>query len=305
MTIARRGFLVAAGTLASGLPAPFAVAETAPLLERPIPSTGETVPAIGLGTAGGGYESAGSDEALAPLRETIRTFAAGGGRVIDTASTYGDAERAIGRITSELAPAPPMFLATKVDAAGRASGNEQIEQSFHDLRTSRIDLIAVHNLRDTATQLATLRELKRAGRIRYVGVTTSYESQHAALAELMRRETLDFVQIDFALDNRDAAERILPLAQERGMAVMINLPLGRGRLFRAVRGKPLPDWAAAFDCHSWAQFFLKYILSFTVVTCAIPGMSKPEHVTDNLAAARGRLPDEATRRRMETYIDGV
>ena len=163
----------------------------------------------------------------------------------------------------------------------------------------------MHNLRDTATQLRTLRDLKQSGRIRYVGVTTSFESQHAELADLMSRETLDFVQVDFALDNRQAGERILPLARQRGIAVMINLPFGRGRLFRATRGKTLPDWAAEFDCRSWAQFFLKYIVAFDAVTCAIPGMAKPEHATDNLGAAQGRLPDAAMRRRMESYIDGI
>ena len=303
MALGRRALLVSAATLAAS-PNGAAFAQTGPLIRRAIPSSGEAVPAIGLGTAGG-YDDVPSEAALGPLRETIRTFHAGGGMVIDTASTYGDAERVVGQIAQELSIRDSLFLATKVDATGRDAGMRQIEQSFRDLRTPRIDLIAVHNLNGTATQLSTLRDLKRSGRIRYVGVTTSYEGQHAQLADLMAREALDFVQVDFALDNRQAAERILPLARERGIALMINLPLGRGRLFRAVRGKALPDWAAEFDCHSWAQFFLKYIISLDAVTCAIPGMAKTEHVRDNLGAAQGRLPDAAMRRRMESYIDAV
>ena len=151
----------------------------------------------------------------------------------------------------------------------------------------------------------TLRGLKQAGRIRYVGITTSFDGQYGEFESVMKRETLDFIQIDYALDNRNAAARILPLAHERGMAVMINLPFGRGRLFNATKDKPLPDWASAFDCKTWAQFFLKYIVSHEAVTCAIPGMARPEYVTDNIEAAKGRLPDAALRRRMENFIDGV
>jgi aryl-alcohol dehydrogenase-like predicted oxidoreductase len=173
------------------------------------------------------------------------------------------------------------------------------------LRTSRLDLVAVHNLRDTQVHLGTLRALRKEGRIRYVGITTSFDRQYADFEETMRREALDFIQVDYALDNRGAAERILPLAADRGMAVMINLPFGRGRLFDAVRGRALPAWAGEFDCASWPQFFLKYIVSHPAVTCAVPGMARPEYVEDNLGAARGRLPDAALRRRMESFIDAI
>jgi aryl-alcohol dehydrogenase-like predicted oxidoreductase len=166
-------------------------------------------------------------------------------------------------------------------------------------------LIAVHNLRDTDTQLGTLRDLKQAGRIHYVGITTSFDKQYGEFEQVIKKEKLDFIQVDFALDNRDAGERIIPLAGERGMAVMINLPFGRGRLFKAVQGKKLPEWAAEFDCRTWPQFFLKYIVSHPAVTCAIPGMARPEYVVDNLGAARGRLPDAVTRRKMEQFIDSV
>jgi len=163
----------------------------------------------------------------------------------------------------------------------------------------------VHNLRGTEIHLPTLRELKQAGRIRYIGITTSFDRQYADFEATMRRERLDFIQVDYALDNRGAGEHILPLAAERGMAVMINLPFGRGRLFSAVRGKALPPWAAEIDCRTWAQFFLKYVISHPAVTCAIPGMARPAYVEDNLGAARGRLPDAALRRRMETFIDTI
>jgi len=188
---------------------------------------------------------------------------------------------------------------------GRDASRAIIEQSFKNFRTNQIDLIAVHNLLDTQTQLATLREMKQAGRIRYVGITTSFENQYGEFEETMKKETLDFIQVDYALDNRKTGERIIPLAADRGMAVMINLPFGRGRLFNAVQGKKLPEWASEFDCASWAQFFLKYIVSHPAITCAVPGMAKAEYVTDNVGAARGRLPDAATRRRMEQFIDGV
>jgi aryl-alcohol dehydrogenase-like predicted oxidoreductase len=188
---------------------------------------------------------------------------------------------------------------------GREEGIAQVEQSFKRLRTDKIDLLAVHNLRDTDTQLRTLREMKQAGRIRYVGLTTSFDRQYGELEQVMKKENLDFIQVDYALDNRNAGERILPLAGDRGMAVMINLPFGRGRLFKAVQGKKLPEWVSEFDCKTWPQFFLKYIVSHPAVTCAIPGMARPEYVIDNLGAAGGRLPDAAARRKMEQFIDDV
>ncbi len=165
--------------------------------------------------------------------------------------------------------------------------------------------MAVHNLRGTEVHLPTLRELKQAGRIRYVGITTSSERQYPEFEAVMRRERLDWIQVDYALDNREAGGRILPLAADRGMAVMVNLPFGRGRLFNAVRGKPLPPWAAEFDAATWPQFFLKYIVSHPAVTCAVPGMARPEYVEDNLGAARGRLPDAGQRQRMEGFIDSL
>jgi aryl-alcohol dehydrogenase-like predicted oxidoreductase len=297
----RRELIATAIAAASILPRPVS-AQTPALLHKLIPSSGQTLPAIGLGTARR-WEEVRTDAELVPLRETLRAFNEAGGTVIDTSPTYGTAEAVVGRLVAELGVRDKLFLATKVSITGREAGERQIAQSFATLRTDRIDLVAVHNLRDTETHLRTLRDLQQAGRMRYVGVTTSFENQHEALADLIGRERLDFLQVDYALDNRGADRRILPLAQERGIAVMLNLPFGRGRLFRAVQDKPLPPWAAEFECGSWAQFFLKYLVSHPAVTCAAPGMAKPEYVRDNLQAAQGRMPDQATRRKMEAFID--
>jgi aryl-alcohol dehydrogenase-like predicted oxidoreductase len=288
---------VATTTVATG-PGPGAV------IRKTIPSTGETLAAIGVGTARR-YQGASGEEQLAPLRQSLQAFLDLGGTVVDTAPSYGDAETVVGSLLAGINPDKPVFLATKLGATGRAAGLAQIEQSFRLLRRERLDLIAVHNLQDIATQLPLLHELKQAGRIRHVGATTSSDRQYEAFEAMMKRETLDLIQVDFALDNRRAGERLLPLAKDRNMGVMINLPFGRGRLFDATQGRPLPSWASEFDCRSWAQFFLKYIISHEAVTCAIPGMAKPEYVIDNMAAATGRLPDAATRKRMESFIDAL
>ena len=284
------------------LPSSGLLAQTGPLIRKKIPSTGETIPIIGIGTARR-YEEIHTEAEKAPLRDTLRQFKELGGTVIDSSPTYGTAEAVVGDLVDELKIRDSLFLATKVSTSGRQAGIDQIQQSFKRLRTAKIDLIAVHNLRDTKTQLQTLRELKQAGRIRYIGITTSFENQYPEFEQTMKAETLDFIQVDYALDNRNADKRILPLAADRGTAAMINLPFGRGRLFNAVQGKKLPEWAAEFDCKTWAQFFLKYIVSHPAVTCAVPGMAKAEYVVDNLGAARGGLPDTAMRRRMEKFID--
>jgi aryl-alcohol dehydrogenase-like predicted oxidoreductase len=309
MHLSRRSFLKAGmgvGAAWMGLPGTFLDAQSPSLLQKKIPSSGESIPIIGLGTARR-YEEIKTQAEKAPLRETILKFKEVGLKVIDSSPSYGTAEAVVGEIVDDLKIRDALFLATKVSLRelGREAGIKQIERSFKLLRTDKIDLIAVHNLRDTQTQLRTLREMKQAGRIRYVGITTSFDNQYGEFEQTMKKETLDFVQVDYALDNRDAAERILPLAADRGIAVMINLPFGRGRLFSAVQNKKLPDWASEFDCVSWAQFFLKYIVSHPAVTCAVPGMAKAEYVIDNAGAARDRLPDAAMRRRMENFIDGI
>jgi aryl-alcohol dehydrogenase-like predicted oxidoreductase len=302
-TVIRAGLGLGATML---LPKRSLFAQAEPLIQKQIPSSGEMIPIIGIGTARR-YEDVKSDAEKVPLRETIRQFQVLGGKVIDSSPSYGSAESVVGELVDRLKVRNSLFLATKVSLrkVGREEGLAQIEGSFKRLRTDEIDLIAVHNLRDTDTQLRTLRDLKQAGRIRYVGITTSFDRQYGEFEQVIKKEKLDFIQVDYALDNRDAGERIIPLAGERGVAVMINLPFGRGRLFKAVQGKKLPEWAAEFDCRTWPQFFLKYIVSHPAVTCAIPGMARPEYVVDNLGAARGRLPDAAMRRKMEQFIDSV
>lgn len=262
------------------------------------------MPVIGIGTARRYSAGRGTPE-RGELKEVLRQFTAAGGKVIDTAPSYGAAETVMGELVKELGVRPSLFIATKVRASDKDSTVAQIENSFRRLGTERIDLIQVHNLVNTAPTLAILREVKQTGRIRYVGITTSFEGQHAEFADEMQRQRLDFIQVNYALDDRAAADRILPLAAERGIAVLVNLPLGRGRLFREVRNRPLPDWAIELDCRSWAQFFLKYIVSHPAVTCAIPGTARTKYVADNLGAARGRLADAATRKRMEAFIDAI
>lgn len=305
-----RRTLIKAGVAAGAsllLPPSDLFAQNQPLIQKKIPSSGETIPIIGIGTARR-YEEVKNDAEKVPLRETIKQFQALGGTVIDSSPSYGTAEAVVGELVEGLKIRDSMFLATKVSlrkVVGRDEGIKQIEASFKKYRTNKLDLIAVHNLLDTDTQLKTLREMKAAGRIRYVGMTTSSDNQYGEFEQVMKKETLDFIQVDYALDNRDAGDRIIPLAPDRGMAVMINLPFGRGRLFNAVQGKKLPEWASEFDCASWAQFFLKYIVSHPAITCAVTGMARPEYVVDNLGAARGRLPDAAMRKRMEQFIDNV
>jgi aryl-alcohol dehydrogenase-like predicted oxidoreductase len=305
MPISRRDLLI--GTGAGALMAaagPLRAAPAADLIRKTIPSTGETMVPVGIGTARR-YQEAASPEQLAPLRGAIQTFHDAGGTVIDTAPSYGDAEAVVGNLVADLGLRKELFIATKVGATGRDAGVAAIEASFDSLRTDLIDLIAVHNLRDTTTQLDTLRELKVAQRIRYLGATTSFEAQHAELTALIPRAKLDFVQVDYAIDNRAASDTVLKAARDYGAAVMINLPFGRGRVFDAVKHQPLPDWAAEFDCASWAQFFLKYVISHDAVTCVIPGTANPRYAADNIGAARGRLPDPVLRKRMETFIDSL
>lgn len=278
-------------------------AHSAPeLTTRPIPSSGERLPVVGIGT---NRYRIGPEQDIAPLRETLKTFAAAGGKLIDTAPLYNSSEVVLGELIAGLGIRRQLFLATKVYASGREAGMEEMNASFGRLRTDQIDLIQVHSLSDTETQLAIMREGKAAGRYRYVGVTTSRDSQYDEMEAVLKKEKLDFVQVDYSIENRTAADRILPLAQERGIAVLINLPFGRGRLFGSVRGKPLPGWTAEFDCGSWAQFFLKYVIAHPATTCAIPGTRRRAHVVDNLGAARGRLPDRTLRRKMEQFFDAL
>jgi aryl-alcohol dehydrogenase-like predicted oxidoreductase len=269
-----------------------------------IPGAGVDVPVVGIGTSRR-YNDPQGDEAMAALRATLARFVELGGKVIDTAPAYGRAEAVVGQLVGELKLRDRLFLATKVGAGSKEEGLAQTEVSFRNLRTDHIDLIAVHNLRDVANQMAILRDLKRAGRIGALGITTSNDSQYEAFEAVLRRAALDTIQVDYALDNRNAADRILPLAHDKGVAVMINLPFGRGEVFARLQGKQLPDWAKEIGVSSWAQFALKYVLSHPCNPIAIPGTAQVRYAEDNVGAARGPMPDAAMRRRMEQLVDAA
>jgi diketogulonate reductase-like aldo/keto reductase len=274
-----------------------AKSQSSTMLMRAIPSSGEKLPVIGLGT----WQKFDVDltpQTRKPLEEVLSLFVKLGGRVIDSSPMYGRAEEVIGELTSALGIREKLFLATKVWTRGKENGIKSMERSMALLRTTRIDLMQVHNLLDVQTHLATLRQWKEQGRIRYLGVTHYNSSAFPEIEKILRTEKLDFLQINYSLMEREAEQHVLPLAQERGVAVIVNRPFGAGDLFDKVRSKPLPDWAGDFDCRSWAQFFLKWIVAHPAVICAIPATGKPQHLEDNMQAGFGRLPDANTRRRM-------
>lgn len=270
------------------------------LLTRAIPSSGEALPVIGLGTSRT-FDVAEEPATLRPLAEVVRTLFDGGGTLIDSSPMYGKAEAVTGRLLRDLGQ-PRAFAATKVWADGREAGFRQMEESLRLLGVPRMDLMQVHNLRDWRTHLATLREWKESGRIRYIGITTSRKGQYEEFAAVMRAERLDFVQLNYSLGEREAEQVLLPLARDRGMAVLVNRPYMRAELFSRVRGKALPAWAAEFDCTSWGQFFMKFIVAHPAVTCVIPATTSVANMRDNLAGGTGRLPDEALRQRMVALL---
>lgn len=272
------------------------------MLTRAIPHSGEALPVVGFGT----WQTFDIGADRGQFEERKKVLAAlfeAGGKVIDTSPMYGSAEAVVGELLREMGAHGQAFLATKVWTSGEAAGRRQMEASFAKLRTRSIDLMQIHNLLDWKTQLKTLRAWKAAQRFRYIGITHYTVPELDRLASIIRSERLDFVQFGYSLNVRAAEARLLPLAADLGVAVIINQPFDSGALFGKVRGKTLPAWASEFECASWAQFFLKYILGHPAVTCVIPGTAKLEHASDNVAAGRGRLPDAAQRQRMSAYWD--
>ena len=278
-----------------------AATQESTLILKAIPSSGEKIPVIGMGTAR--YFDAVTPE----LREVIKRFPELGGKVVDLSPSYSNAETVVGDIIAELKNRPRYFLATKVTSPGsdRDSGARQLEESMHRLHTDKIDLMQIHNLIGVEQRLPLIREWKQAGRFRYIGVTTSFPRQYEAFEKLMREQTLDFIQVDYSIDERAIEQRILPLAADRGMAVLVNSPFRRGRTLERAQGKPLPEWTAELEVTTWAELLLKYLASHPAVTCVIPGTERVQFLVDNMVATHGRLPNPALRKRIEQYYEGL
>lgn len=288
-----------------------AFAQSGSAITRVIPSSGEQLPIIGLGSSATFSAMAGSADASA-LKDVMQTLVDNGGKLFDTAPSYGTAEQVAAQIVNDLGIQSRVFWATKVNVAPRGGGKAdpaavraQIEESFKRFRAPKIDLIQVHNMGDPPTQLGILKEMKAAGRIRYLGITTTFPEQYEHLIQVMRTEPLDFIGVDYAVDNRDVENVILPLAQERRMGVLVYAPFGRTRLFQRVRGRELPPWAAEFGATTWAQFFLKFVAAHPAVTVITPATSNPKNMLDNLGGGVGRLPDQAQLKQMTAFVDAL
>jgi aryl-alcohol dehydrogenase-like predicted oxidoreductase len=269
--------------------------------KRTIPSSGEQLSIIGMGTS----RTFSHDVSKRQLGEVMQAFFDHGGQLIDSSPMYGPAESLVGDLLKTTKNTEGLFVATKVWTYGKESGIEQMQQSMQRMGVEVIDLMQIHNLRHWEAHIHTLREWKAQGKIRYLGITTSHGSRHEEFEEVMKAGPLDFVQFSYNLVNRVAEERLFPIAADKGIATLINRPFQRGRMFRTVRGKKLPKWAGEFDCKSWAQFFLKFVVSHPNVTNVIPATSKPHHMVDNMGAGYGRLPDARTRERMIKYFESL
>jgi aryl-alcohol dehydrogenase-like predicted oxidoreductase len=305
MPITRREALKAGAGAAAVFRAPSLLAQPGGLILKTIPATGEMIPPVGIGT--NRYGVGKSEEERAPLRDTMARFVELGGKVMDTAAIYGTSEIVIGDLAAELGIRDELFLATKTDIRGQIRGEEGLQLAIDRLRTDVIDAMLVHNLVNAPTELPVMREWREAGRIRYIGASISTLDQFDEMEQFMLNEDVQIVQFNYSLGDRAAAKRLLPTAADRGIAVMLNIPFGGGRssIFDVVEGHELPEWAAEFDCASWGQFFLKYVISHPAVTCAIPGTRQVRHVNDNFGAAFGRLPDAGQRRRQEELFDSL
>jgi diketogulonate reductase-like aldo/keto reductase len=304
--ISRRNFLIALGGAwaAVSFSPPSLLAKERVALKKAIPSSGELLPVIGLGTSRT-FDTGDNQAARSKLAEVLQTFFGNGGAVIDSSPMYGSSESVIGELLQTTKNKSSLFAATKVWTDGKQSGIQQMEESRRLWGVNKFDLMQIHNLRDWKTHLNTLKDWKEQGKVRYIGITTSHGRSHAELEQIMQTESLDFVQFTYNIDDRSAEQRLLPLAADHGMATLINRPFQRGDLFGRVKGKALPAWTAEFDCKSWGQYFLKFIVSHPAVTCSIPATSKVHHLVDNMAAGFGRLPDTEMRNRMIRHFDSV
>lgn len=279
------------------------------MITRAIPASGERLPVIGLGSSATFSQVARSEDVTA-LRDVLKTLLDNGGTLFDTAPGYGASEEVAGRIVRDERWGDRVFWATKLNvarggSADPAAARAQVEASFQRVGKAKIDLIQVHNLGDPKVQLPILRELKQQGRVKYVGITTTFDNQYDELIRIIQTEALDFIGVDYAIDGREVEQRILPLARDRGMAVLAYAPFGRTRLFRRVGDRPLPDWAAEFDARTWAQFFLKWVIGHPAITATTPATSQPKNMLDNIGGGIGRVPDEAMRKRMVAFIDAL
>jgi diketogulonate reductase-like aldo/keto reductase len=306
MLISRRTFMITLGgawATVSLMPLSLQAKERV-ALKRAIPSSGELLPVIGLGTSRT-FDAGNNQAASSQLAEVLHAFFDNGGALIDSSPMYGASESVIGELLRTIKNKSSLFSATKVWTDGKQSGIQQMEESRRLWGVNKFDLIQIHNLRDWKIHLETLTDWKNQDKVRYIGITTSHGRFHAELEQIMKTESLDFVQFTYNIDSRIAEQRLLPLAADRGMATLINRPFQRGSLFRKVKGKPLPAWAAEFDCNSWGQYFLKFIASHPAVTCSIPATSKVHHMVDNMAAGFGRLPDAEMRDRMIRHFESL
>jgi aryl-alcohol dehydrogenase-like predicted oxidoreductase len=304
MTISRREFIAtsAASLLVCSGKLSAHNSRSAHMLSKQIPSSGEQLPVIGLGTLQA-FDVAGTPEERAALGEVLKLLADQGGTLIDTSPRYGRAEAVVGDLCAELNLTDDLFFATKVFSEGEQAGIDEMNTSLERLHTPVLDLMQVHSMRDWEIHLPSIRKLREEGKVRYIGITIHRDTGHEQMMKLMREENLDFIQVNYNLVERGAAKEVLPLAQELGVAVMINVPFAKAELFKKTSGLDLPDWASDFDCDSWAQFFLKYVISHPAVTCVIPRTGNPHHMADNLMAGFGRLPNQDTRLEMEAIID--
>lgn len=304
MVLSRRAFTKAGlGTAISFAAGGVLANEHEGLLRRAIPSSGEMIPIIGVGT--NRYGVGDNRAAREILLETLGRFAELGGTFIDTAPSYRSSESVLGDLIADLELRDSLFLATKQDQENTSATTAQMEQSLRRLQTDRVDLMQVHSMVGWKHALPIMREWKRQGRIRYIGITTDTSREYSDFEQIMRSEDLDFVQLNYSIEQREAADRLLPLAADRGMAVIINRAFGGGRVFSAVGNEAVPQWAREFDCSSWAQVLLKYALSHPAATLAIPGMTKAHHVEDNMMAGQGRMPDASERQRIEAFYDSI